>query len=222
MAVKPPAPADGVGAVDRALSILFVFQPGEASLTLAEIARRTGLYKSTLLRLMASLERARLLLRAGEEARWSLGPALVGLGLRAEAAAPLRALLPPVLRRMAAASGESASFFIRDGAQRLCLMREEGSHAVRDTIRPGSLLPLERGAAGHVLTAARPGLVVTIGERDAELAAVAAPVLGREAVLLGALCLSGTATRLRQTAHRQALEALVLREAEGLSAVLRA
>jgi len=216
MAVKPEAPAEGVGAVDRALSILFAFGAGENALTLAELSRRTGLYKSTLLRLIASLERARLLVRPGPEARWRLGPALVGLGLRAEQGTePLREFVPPVLRRLAKETGESASFYIREGEFRLCLLREEGHHAVRDHLPPGSLLPLDRGAAGHVLRGA--GLSVSIGERDPELAAIAAPVQGGGGVLLGALCLSGTATRFGDADRRLALAAALEREAAQLS-----
>ena len=41
----------GVAALDRAFSILFAFRPGDYALTLAELAARTGLYKSTILRL---------------------------------------------------------------------------------------------------------------------------------------------------------------------------
>lgn len=221
MPVKPDAPAEGVGSVDRALSILFAFAPGDAGLTLAELSRRTGLYKSTLLRLIASLERARMLVRPGPEARWRLGPALVGLGLRAESGTTLlREVVPPALRRLVAETGESASFYIREGEARLCLLREEGRHAVRDQLPPGTLLPLYRGAAGHVLSGAAEHLSVTIGERDPELAAIAAPVRGSQGLLLGALCLSGTATRLREPRYRAPLEEAVRREAAGLTALL--
>jgi len=221
MAVKPEAPAEGVGAVDRALSILFAFQAGEDWLSLAELSRRTGLYKSTLLRLIASLERARMLLRAGTEARWRLGPALVGLGLRAGAEmAPLRALVPPVLRRLATETGETASFYVREGEARLCLMREEGRHTVRDHLVAGTLLPLDCGAAGHVLRGTATGLSVSIGERHPELAAIAVPVWGAEGAILGALCLSGTVMRLREAARRAPLEAALLREAAQLSRAL--
>ena len=44
----------GVAAVDRALSIVDALT--EDKVTLAEIAKRTGLYKSTVLRLLKSLE----------------------------------------------------------------------------------------------------------------------------------------------------------------------
>lgn len=219
MRVKPEAPAEGVGAVDRALSILFAFGSGEEALTLAELSRRTGLYKSTLLRLIASLERGRMLVRPGSEARWRLGPTLITLGLQAEqGTAPLREMVSPVLRRLAAETGESASFYVREGEFRLCLLREEGRHAVRDHLLPGSLLPLDRGAAGHVLCGA--GLSVSIGERDPELAAIAAPVRGMGAALLGALCLSGTATRFGEIGRQQELAAVLEREAAQLSHLL--
>ena len=47
----------GVAAVDRALSILGAFSESDAKLSLAEISKRTGLYNSTVLRLMKSLEK---------------------------------------------------------------------------------------------------------------------------------------------------------------------
>ena len=51
----------GAAAVDRALSLLAAFRAGDRALGLAELALRTQLYKSTVLRLLASLEHARLL-----------------------------------------------------------------------------------------------------------------------------------------------------------------
>jgi len=48
----------GVAAVDRAFLILSAFREDDPALSLAVLARRTGLYKSTILRLMQSLMRA--------------------------------------------------------------------------------------------------------------------------------------------------------------------
>ena len=42
---------DGVAALDRAIAILNAFTAADRSLSLAEIAARTGFYKSTILRL---------------------------------------------------------------------------------------------------------------------------------------------------------------------------
>ena len=60
-AQSTPGRADGVAALDRAIAILDAFAAADRSLSLAEIAARTGLYKSTILRLANSLLRGQLL-----------------------------------------------------------------------------------------------------------------------------------------------------------------
>src|SRR5437899_11800670 len=54
---------EGTIAVDRALALLQAFRPGDGALTLAELANRTGLNKSTILRLAVSLQKANLLVK---------------------------------------------------------------------------------------------------------------------------------------------------------------
>ena len=54
-AVQEEAAAGGVTAVTRALSLMEAFAVGEASLPLAELSRRTGMHKTTVLRLARTL-----------------------------------------------------------------------------------------------------------------------------------------------------------------------
>lgn len=42
----------------------------------------------------------------------------------------------------------SASFHVRQGNQRLCLFRVDSPQPIRDHIRAGDLLPLDRGVGG--------------------------------------------------------------------------
>ena len=53
---RPKPALDGVAAVDRALSVLSAFRAGDEAVPLAELAERTGLVKSTIMRLAVSLE----------------------------------------------------------------------------------------------------------------------------------------------------------------------
>ena len=75
--VKPPA----VVAVTRALSILDAFSAGESALTLGEIARRTRLHKTTVLRIARTMAAARYLVQLADGS-WRLGPASGWLGSR--------------------------------------------------------------------------------------------------------------------------------------------
>ena len=73
------AVADGVAAVDRAIAILNAFTQSDRTLSLAELAARTGFYKSTILRLAGSLLRGQYLERL-EGGRYRVGPAAFRLG----------------------------------------------------------------------------------------------------------------------------------------------
>lgn len=63
----------GVAAVDRALLILSAFREDDTALSLALLARRTGLYKSTILRLLQSLLRAGYVVRL-PDGNYVIGP----------------------------------------------------------------------------------------------------------------------------------------------------
>src|SRR5512137_2838 len=89
LADRAAAPG-GAAAVDRALSLLHAFGAGDAGLSLAELAQRTGLYKSTVLRLAASLEHARFLLRT-VDGRYALGPEIARLAAIHQASFSLEA-----------------------------------------------------------------------------------------------------------------------------------
>ncbi|MES3001933.1 MAG: IclR family transcriptional regulator [Pseudomonadota bacterium] len=152
----------GAAAVDRALSLLAAFQAGDIALPLAELAQRTQLYKSTALRLIASLEHAGLLQRQ-EDGRYALGAEVARLHGLYAASFSLDRIVLPELRKLVAATGESAAYNVKQGhgadAMRLCLYRVDSPHPVRDHIRAGDVLPLNRGTGGRVLTAFDDGLV---------------------------------------------------------------
>ncbi|MBV9842476.1 MAG: helix-turn-helix domain-containing protein [Sphingomonadaceae bacterium] len=208
----------GVEAVDRALAILATFARGRERQTLAQIASRTGFYKSTILRLARSLEQGGYL-RRGADGVFTLGPQPLHLAAIYKRGLRLEDQVRPVLRALVAETGESASFFRREGDRRLCLYREESPRAIRDHIVEGDLLPLDVGAAGHVLACAgETATIVSQGERDPETAAIAAPIHDPSG-LVGALTLSGPRARF-DTARTEAMTTLLSAQAAVLTSRL--
>ena len=65
----------GVSAVNRALAILDAYTVSDTALSLSALASRTGLYKSTILRLLESLQEFNHITRLAD-GRYALGPAL--------------------------------------------------------------------------------------------------------------------------------------------------
>jgi DNA-binding IclR family transcriptional regulator len=217
--------ASGVAAVDRALALLDAFRPGDAALELAELAARTGLYKSTILRLAQSLLRHRLLSRR-EDGRYAIGPAALRLGALYQASHGTAEVLLPLMRALATASGESVAYYVRAGEARICMHRVEGPRALRYAVREGEVLPLDAGAAGHVLAAfggaAGAGFDAVrarfchaaAGERDPEIAGIAAPVFAAGGLLAGALTVAGPLSRFDAAARARIRRPLLEAAAE--------
>ena len=194
--------AGGVAAVDRALGILAIFAERDDALTLAQIAQRSGLYKSTILRLIGSLERFGYIRRLAD-GRYQVGPEPMRLAQLYQQSFRLRESVMPVLDRLAHQCGVTASFYVLEGNTRVCLHRVEPPRLVRVFLREGDRLPLDRGASGKVLRAfsgargelfdavRKAACATSFGERDAQTAAIAAPVFGVGQKLHGALNLSG-------------------------------
>ncbi|MET3595418.1 MULTISPECIES: IclR family transcriptional regulator [Mesorhizobium] len=202
-----PTSSDGVAALDRAISILNAFTTADRSLGLAEIAARTGLYKSTILRLANSLMRGQLLERL-DDGRYRIGPATFRLGALYQRSVVAMEILLPIMRDLSERSWESVAFYVRSGDVRTCLYRVESKHPIRYTIREGDVLPLLAGSGGRVLAAfsGQPGEpyetiretynYISLGDRDPQTAGVSAPVFGPGRTLVGALTLSGPSTRV--------------------------
>src|SRR5215203_3983197 len=122
---------EGVAAVNRALLLLSAFHSDDVDVSLAELAKRTGLYKSTIIRLMSSLERFGFIRRL-TSGSYQIGPQVSRLSAIYTNQFDTRDHVLPILRQISDELGESASFYVRDGDVRICLHRPEAHRAVRD------------------------------------------------------------------------------------------
>jgi DNA-binding IclR family transcriptional regulator len=200
--------------LDKAVAILRAVAAEPA--TLAELVERTGLPRATAHRLAVALEGHRLVRRT-PAGTWAPGPALAELG---RAGTDLAELAGRHLVTLRDASGESAQFYVRDGAVRVCIAAAERSHGLRDTVPVGARLPMTAGSAAHALLAFAPAEEVTpllpqasftartlldvrrrgwahsVAEREPGVATLSAPVRDGSGGVLGAVSISGPVERL--------------------------
>lgn len=222
--------AQTVAAVERALSILNAFRTGDVFLSLGELSARTGLYKSTILRLNQSLERHGYLVH-DEHRGYAVGPSTLRLAAFYQASFRPDEVILPVLQHLVDKTSESAAFQVRVGDSRICVYRVESPHRLRDHLRPGDTLPLNRGAAGTLFLAfaqphdpaserIRKQLVVTSVNQTAEgMAAIAVPIFDGANKVFGAIVLSGPATRFDSSANAR-FEPLMLAAARTVTAAV--
>nr|WP_319249116.1 helix-turn-helix domain-containing protein [uncultured Celeribacter sp.] len=229
MSTDTETTSGGVAAVDRALKIVRFIAQSEAAPTLAALSEGTGFYKSTCLRLLASLEAAGLVTRHVDHT-YGLSHFAYDLGRAYEKSLRITDVLLPLMQGMVDNGCESASFhLLRDAQTRVCLLRIDSHHSTLDRIRAGSVLPLDKGAPGKVIRnfsedtpridPSAELVQVSIGERDPACGALAAPVFRNGLQFAGALSLSGpldrfnaatipNMTRLLKAAAEQATLAL--------------
>ena len=192
-----------VASLERALTIVGCFTANDRGVTLADIAARTGFYKSTILRLCASLEKFGYVVRLAD-GRFVLGGAVFRLGQIYQRSFDLADYVVPALERLTARTGQSSSLWIKEGGFRVCLFRAEASKGVRNlSAQVGERWPLDRGGSASTILLAfsgtearlervrRAGIAVSLGEFVPELAAISAPVFFAGGEIAGALSLGG-------------------------------
>lgn len=212
----------GVGAVDRAFSILEAFRSGDASLPLQTLADRTGLNKSTIIRLIHSLERASAVVRCGK-GEYALGPALLRYGSVYQSSLRLSDHVVPTLNELMQATGQTSAFFVRDGDTRVCLHMAESYSVLRSHLRVGSVQPILPSGSGQILLAysndpsdqvdaaavRKKLLVLNKGQRHPEISSLAAPVFGNGTELVGAITVSGPTKNYSRKAVAEFGDALI-------------
>lgn len=207
--------ASGIGVVDKTVAILTA--AAAAPRALADLVETTGLPRATAHRLAVALEAHRLLDRDAD-GRFVLGPRVGELA--AALPDPLVTAAGPVLAWVRDECGESAQLYRRDGSERVCVAAAERATGLRTTVPVGSRLPLTAGSGAQVICAwsdpdsvadilaesrftarslaevRRRGWAQSVGQREAGVASVSAPVLSASGTLLAAISLSGPIERV--------------------------
>ena len=225
-----------VGSVARALALLDALAEGPAGVN--ALARRIGVNPSSASRLLATLERGGLVERE-PGGPYRLGLHLVALADRVLGRLDVRDLARPQLRALVEETGETATLSVPGGDEAVTVDFVAGESSVVSMARLGRPSIGHATAAGKVLLAfggAEPGALVAYtdrtitdparlaaelavvreqgwaeaeGEREPDLNALAAPVIGRDRALVAILGLQGPGGRLTADRRRAVLPGLL-------------
>lgn len=152
-----PAPrSGGIQSVERAVAALKVFGEDEPELGVTELARRLNLHKSTISRLMATLEAGGFVQQDPRTGRYRLGLQLATLAGRALNQYDLRDVARGALHALARATGETCNLAVRDGDDAVNIDQALSTNPVKHLGWIGRRLPLHCSAAGKPLLAFAP------------------------------------------------------------------
>jgi DNA-binding IclR family transcriptional regulator len=216
------------------LSLLTETQP---SVTIREIVDRTGLAKTTVIRLVQTLEQNGLLWATSRG--YTAGPGLWHWAHLAQHSWEVPPETRRLMRDLASTYRETVNLYMTRDINRVCVAQEESPQALRHVVRVGDELPMWAGASSKVLLrdatpallarvaagspwgashadtlrtwvdeAAVSGFATSAGEREPGLSAVAVPITGHAESVVAALCLSGPTLRFTPDRVAEFVEAL--------------
>jgi IclR family acetate operon transcriptional repressor len=119
------------GSVKRAAEVLKLFTQGHTALGPTEVARKLGMNKTTVIRLMTTLVTTGLLRKEATGRKYALGGAVMDLARAFLASADLGTVSLPYLQKLRDVTGETISIDVRQGDERVCLLIVEGNYPVR-------------------------------------------------------------------------------------------
>jgi len=141
-----------VPALERGLRLLCEFDRGTRTLSAPELARRFGLPRSTVFRLLCTLENMGFVERTEGGRDYRLGVAVLRLGFEYLASLELTELGTPVLNRLTEDLRLASNIVVRDGRSIVYVAKvSPASQPFRSAITVGTRLPAPATVLGRVL-----------------------------------------------------------------------
>ncbi len=140
-----------VPGLERGLRILETFSRHEPVLTAPEIARRLEIPRSTVFRLLATLEQLELVERDANGRDYRLGLGVLRLGFECLASKEMIELGKPILERLRDTVGYSCNMVVRDGRFIVYVARAVAQTPFANNVHLGMRLPAHATLFGRIL-----------------------------------------------------------------------
>ena len=153
-AASMPTAADDrytVPALERGLQLLGLFDRSTRTLTPPEIARRLNLPRSTVFRILNTLEALGFVERTDGGRAVRLGLAVLRLGFEYLASLELTQLGTQLLQRLCDQTGYPSNLVVRDGRSIVYVAKVAPPRPFSSTVSVGTRLPAHATVFGHVL-----------------------------------------------------------------------
>jgi DNA-binding IclR family transcriptional regulator len=138
-----------VPALERGLKVLQLFNRGRVELSPPEIAKALGLPRTTVFRLIQTLENLGFLERNGAALR--LGPAVLRLGFEYLASLELTEIARPIVERLRDETDSASQLVIRDGREVVVVLKASTASMFASNVTVGTRFPAHATILGRTL-----------------------------------------------------------------------
>lgn len=140
-----------VPALMQGLSVLSLFSRERPGLTAPEIAQELGLSRTTVFRLLHTLQATGHVARREEERFWRLGPAVLSHGFVYLASLDVVERARPALMDLRDRTGLSTHMAVRDGREVVYVARFPATTTVNSTVQIGTRFPIHATVMGRMM-----------------------------------------------------------------------
>jgi IclR family KDG regulon transcriptional repressor len=142
-----------VPAVHRTIQVLEILSASSTGFSLADLSRQTGIPKSSLFRILLTLDRSSVVHLDEARGTYTLGPKLIDWGTQALDKIDLKTITHPHLVRLANETRESYYIAVLDDYEVILIDRADTPEIWRMVARLGNRSPVHATASGQVLIA---------------------------------------------------------------------
>jgi DNA-binding IclR family transcriptional regulator len=136
---------------EKMFEVLSLFSMNRTSLSISEIQKETGLPKSTVFRILNTMEFYNYIEQNSENHRYSLGFNFFRLGSIYQAQLDFRKTALPIMKKIVEETDETVELNIISGVSRICVEKVDSPLEFRNFVQIGDRKPIHLGASGKVL-----------------------------------------------------------------------
>ena len=142
--------------VSRAFKLLRAIAAGDSVTNMSDTARKLGLSRTTLIRLIATLEAEQMIEKRADGTGYKLGLGIAGLAGQALVSSDIVQTGDPIIRRLAEQLSLSAHIGVLDGRHVLYVARRTPNVHLVSNVGIGSRLPAHATTLGRIILAFTP------------------------------------------------------------------
>ncbi|CCO49585.1 Transcriptional regulator, IclR family [Vibrio nigripulchritudo SOn1] len=142
--------------VERAFRLLRYIGEGNRCVNISKASKALGINRTTLIRLIQTLQAEKMIEEISEGAGYQLGTGLIGLASEALSSRDIVRVSRPILRQLAKTLNLSSHLGVLDGQEIIYLDRETPNTHLVSNVAAGTRLPAHATSIGRILLANLP------------------------------------------------------------------
>lgn len=142
-----------VQSIERMIQIIECFTPSKSELSIKDIVAETELHKSTIFRILSTLEKHNYIKKDNDTHKYGIGINFFKIGSIAQDTFDIRKIALPYMKKLNVDTQEAISLNIIDNNQRLCIEKIDSPRTIVNFVNIGHSNPLHIGASGKCLLA---------------------------------------------------------------------